>query len=51
MNDNKIRVLGECWHENDELGPLRQLSATLTIQKDGTIVIKEMPTPASKDRN
>jgi hypothetical protein len=52
MNDNKIKVMGECWHENDELGPLSQLLVMLTIQKDGTIVKKEMPvTSASKSKN
>ena len=48
INYNKIKIEGDCWHES-VMPRLQKRSIILTIQKDGTIVMKEMP--ASKDKN
>jgi hypothetical protein len=48
INYNKIKIEGDCWHETVMPNP-QKLSIMLTIQKDGTIVKKEMP--VSKGKN
>jgi len=50
INYNKIKIEGDCWHETVLPDP-QKMSVMLTIQQDGTIVKKEIPVPASKNKN
>ncbi len=50
INYNEIKIEGDCWHETVMPDP-HKMSIMLTIQKDGSIVKKEIPVPASKDKN
>ena len=51
INYNKIKIEGSCWHENDVPLVEKKRSIMLTIQKDGTIVMKETAALASMNKN
>jgi hypothetical protein len=51
INYNKIKIEGGCWHENDVPLVKKKRSVMLTIQKDGTIVMKETAALASMNKN
>jgi hypothetical protein len=49
INYNTIQIEGSCWHENDVPLVEKKRSVMLTIQKDGTIVMKEADAQASRN--
>lgn len=51
INYNKIKIEGSCWHENDVPLIEKKRSVMLTIQIDGTMVMKETAALASVNRN
>lgn len=48
INYNQIKIERSCWHENDVPFVEKKGSVMLTIQKDGTIVMKETATLANE---